>query len=89
MYFILQIGFYNSWESLFEVIPKKYLPTDVGGEQGLLKDVQADWIEELRFRSDWINEMCRKTSNEKLRIGPSPYNNLFGVEGTFKKLNID
>ncbi|XP_018393626.1 PREDICTED: alpha-tocopherol transfer protein-like [Cyphomyrmex costatus] len=85
------IYFHSSLESVSEYIPVDALPNETGGKAGSvhkLAELQEKKFEEYR---EWflLDESTRRV-NEALRIGKSKTtNDLFGMEGNFKKLDID
>ncbi|XP_018393623.1 PREDICTED: alpha-tocopherol transfer protein-like [Cyphomyrmex costatus] len=85
------IHFHSSLESLSEYIPVDALPTETGGKAGSvhkLAEIQEKKFEDYR---EWflLDESTRRV-NEALRIGKSKtVNDLFGIDGNFKKLDID
>ncbi|XP_050445990.1 alpha-tocopherol transfer protein-like isoform X4 [Cataglyphis hispanica] len=77
-------------ESLYALIPRSILPVDFGGEQPSLDTIADMWKAKLMQRREWFLEQEKVKVNESLRsnsvIKPD---DLFGVSGTFRKLNID
>lgn len=76
-------------EQLCEIIPREFLPEEYGGSNGSLEKLDSMWTEELEEQFPKFEESLELVSNEKLRVGPTPYNELFGADGTFKKINLD
>ncbi|XP_050445986.1 retinol-binding protein pinta-like isoform X3 [Cataglyphis hispanica] len=77
-------------ESLYALIPRSILPVDFGGEQPSLDTIADMWKAKLMQRREWFLEQEKVKVNESLRsnsvIKPD---DVFGVSGTFRKLNID
>lgn len=88
-YFVFQIKILSNIEDLQDYAPKELLPEEYGGTAGKIQELQAKWLEELEIQFPKIEENAKKVSNEKLRLGKSPYNDLFGIDGSFKKINLD
>uniref|UniRef100_A0A336M2W0 CSON010940 protein n=1 Tax=Culicoides sonorensis TaxID=179676 RepID=A0A336M2W0_CULSO len=83
---------YNSVHDLPATIPKAILPRDYEGGQeksiSELNDAHYDFL--LNHREYFLEEAKIRRVNERLRLGkPSSELNLFGMEGNFKKLDID
>ncbi|XP_018393543.1 PREDICTED: uncharacterized protein LOC108772507 [Cyphomyrmex costatus] len=85
------IHLHSSLESLSEYIPVDALPNETGGKAGSVHELAE--IQEKKFEDyrEWfILDESTGRVNEALRIGKSKtVNDLFGIEGTFKKLVID
>ncbi|KAI4477147.1 PREDICTED: alpha-tocopherol transfer protein-like isoform X2 [Polistes canadensis] len=82
---------HSTLESVAKFIPLEILPTDVAGKAGLTKDLHEEYIKKLEDHRPWFlqDEMSGRV-NEALRPGQSKNaTDLFGVEGSFKKLEID
>ncbi|XP_014483666.1 PREDICTED: alpha-tocopherol transfer protein-like [Dinoponera quadriceps] len=77
-------------ESVCEDIPKSILPADYGGEEASMDTLTDMWRAKLMERREWLLAQEKLKTNESLRtdsvINP---NDLFGVTGTFRKLEID
>ena len=67
------------------------LPNEAGGKAGSIVQMQEAGIKEIDDKREWfLEEMKCGKVDESLRIGKSNIaNDLFGVDGTFKKLDID
>ncbi|XP_076289828.1 uncharacterized protein LOC143213657 [Lasioglossum baleicum] len=85
------IHLHSSLESLEEYVSLDILPNDIGGKAGPLSKFHEDQIKELDDNREWfIEEETVARVDESKRVGKSKTaNDLFGVEGTFKKLEID
>lgn len=52
--------------------------------------IVEQWREKLREYTPWFKEQEEKKANEALRPGsPKTADDLFGMDGTFRKLTID
>lgn len=77
-------------EKLHEVIDKKYLPSDYSGDQKSFREYAEILDKEAAKHRDHFEKMKVEVSNEKLRVGETPYKGeLFGLNGTFKQINLD
>lgn len=71
-------------------IPIDILPNETGGKAGPLMEFHKKTIKMLEENRDWFLQEETKVVNESLRMGKGKTaTDLFGVEGTFKKLDID
>ncbi|XP_015839737.1 retinol-binding protein pinta isoform X2 [Tribolium castaneum] len=84
-----RIKLHENLESLYKVIPKKYLPEDYGGTNGKISDLLEKWDKEVKTQENFLLECANTVANEELRPPESQENDLFGTGGTFKKLSVD
>lgn len=89
--FLFQIHLHSSLKTLEEFVSLDLLPNEIGGKAGSIIQMQEEQIKEIDSKREWFVEEVKLSSvDESLRIGKSKTaNDLFGVEGTFKKLEID
>uniref|UniRef100_T1GRL1 CRAL-TRIO domain-containing protein n=1 Tax=Megaselia scalaris TaxID=36166 RepID=T1GRL1_MEGSC len=81
---------HSNYDSLLEKIPKQYLPKEYGGENGVIQDVVDHWENKLLSYKSYFEEEKQYGTNEKLRPGkPVNSSSLFGIEGSFRKLEVD
>lgn len=80
----------NNFDSLYEQVPQKYLPIEYGGENGSIEELIKDWEQRiLAYKQYWVEENNYGT-DERLRPGrPVDFESLFGMEGSFRQLNVD
>lgn len=77
-------------DDLYKAIPKKLLPTEYGGEAGTIKKISDSWEKKLISHRDYLMDEKNYGTNEKLRPGKArDAENLFGIEGSIRKLNVD
>ncbi|KAH8400746.1 hypothetical protein KR009_000742, partial [Drosophila setifemur] len=81
---------YKNLEQLSQVIPLEYLPEEYGGSNGRIADMQVDMEKRLLAYKDYFAEDSQYRVNEQLRPGKRVNaDTIFGVEGSFRKLDID
>jgi len=77
-------------ETLFNIVPKDCLPNELGGSVGTLRDLHNEFYNKLCKNEKFFAEEESAVVDENLRPGkPKNVGEIFGVEGTFKKLDID
>lgn len=80
----------NNLESLYKSVPKEILPNEYGGTAGPIEAMHNAWIKKMESYIPWFKEHEKLVADESRRPGkPKNYDDLFGMEGSFKKLNID
>lgn len=81
---------HTTLDTLSKFIPIDILPNETGGKAGPLMEFHKKTIKMLEENRDWFLQEETKVVNESLRMGKGKTaTDLFGVEGTFKKLDID
>lgn len=82
---------HSTAESLAKHIPLDALPNEQGGKAGPLLELHAASVKKLEDHRIWFqDEEVNARVNESLRVGKAKNaTDLFGVEGSFKKLEID
>ncbi|XP_017781318.1 PREDICTED: alpha-tocopherol transfer protein-like [Nicrophorus vespilloides] len=76
--------------NLFNSIPKECLPQESGGSCGPIKNIFDDYRKNINENVKFFVEEETLVVDESRRPGkPKNAGDLFGVEGTFKKLDID
>ncbi|XP_075165185.1 alpha-tocopherol transfer protein-like [Haematobia irritans] len=75
---------------LYEQIPQKYLPKEYGGSNGCLEQLTKDYNKVWDEYREYFKENAQYGTNESLRPGkPLDFDDVFGVGGTFRKINVD
>ncbi|XP_011705665.1 PREDICTED: alpha-tocopherol transfer protein-like, partial [Wasmannia auropunctata] len=83
--------FYSSLENVSKYISVDKLPNESGGKAGPIRELAEMQMRKLEEYREWflLDEATRRVDETK-RIGKSKsVNDLFGVEGSFRKLDID
>lgn len=78
-------------DTLEKFIPLEVLPNEAGGQAGSLQELHNEEIKKLENNITWFqDDEANHRVNESLRPGKAKTaTDLFGVEGSFKKLEID
>lgn len=80
----------NDISALYKDIPQKCLPAEYGGEAGTIEELAAAWKLKVESERGWLLEDEKRRSDEKKRPGrPKTADALFGMEGSFRKLEFD
>ncbi|RLU19744.1 hypothetical protein DMN91_008301 [Ooceraea biroi] len=86
-----RIHFHPTLEDAKKYFPIDALPNEFGGKAGPVKELMEEQIKKLENFCGWFVEDEKiNRVNESLRIGKNETSNtLFGMDGTFRKLDID
>ncbi|XP_075167516.1 clavesin-2-like [Haematobia irritans] len=77
-------------EQLTKHIPLTYLPRDMGGENGLCREITAEYYKILQANCEYFSQNSQYGTDESLRPGnPLELDGLFGVGGSFRQLTVD
>jgi hypothetical protein len=81
---------HSNVETLYEYVPKELLPAEYGGAVGPIQDIIDHWTRKLIEYRQFFADEDKLGTNEQLRPGkPKNASTLFGIDGTFRKLNVD
>jgi len=68
-----------------DILPKEY-----GGTNGTVEELTAFWKAEIEQNKAWLMEQTKFKTDEAKRPGkPKLHSDIFGIEGSFRKLEID
>ncbi|XP_075166391.1 alpha-tocopherol transfer protein-like [Haematobia irritans] len=77
-------------DKFYEKVPLKYLPKEYGGENSSIQEIIDAWEKKFFEYRDYFKDDAKYGTDEHLRPGkPIDFENLFGMEGSFRKLNVD
>ncbi|CAD7012611.1 unnamed protein product [Ceratitis capitata] len=81
---------HRKMEDLYKYVPKEYLPIEYGGRNGSLPELAKKHEQDLLDFNYYFKENDKYGVDEHLRQGQKmDMNSIFGLEGTFRKLDID
>ncbi|XP_023953649.1 uncharacterized protein LOC112057396 [Bicyclus anynana] len=77
-------------DAIYDKFPRKVLPVEYGGDNGTIQELIDHWKVKVESYRDWFLLEAEQRSEETLRLGePKTSSSLFGVEGSFRKLEVD
>ncbi|XP_057368644.1 retinol-binding protein pinta-like [Daphnia carinata] len=80
----------DDMESLYKEVSKEVLPKEYGGDNMSLAELTVYWKKKCEDRRDFLIAQSKMKSDESKRPGrPKTSDELFGIEGSFRKLNVD
>ncbi|XP_072936587.1 uncharacterized protein [Epargyreus clarus] len=80
----------QNYKALYKEIPKRILPKEYGGEDGSVEELTDFWKTKVESYREWFLKEEKACSDETKRPGkPKTTSVLFGVEGSFRKLEVD
>ncbi len=75
---------------LHESLGKEVLPEEYGGTNGTVADQIKHTLDIVEARRSWLIEQTKFKSDETKRPGePKTFTEIFGMEGSFRKLAVD
>lgn len=81
---------HSNIEEVHKHIPKHMLPKEYGGDNGTIQDLIDHWVQKVISYRDFLLEDDTFGTDESKRVTVHKYaESLFGVEGSFRKLNVD
>ncbi|XP_013184164.1 alpha-tocopherol transfer protein-like [Amyelois transitella] len=85
-----RIFLHSDSSELYKYVPKEMLPNEYGGNAGSMADLHSAWVKKMDEYTDWFKQQEDVKANEALRPGkPTNYDELFGIDGSFRQLVID
>lgn len=85
-----RIYIHKELKDLYKYVPREMLPEEYGGEGGTMSSLQEQWKLKLQEYREWFHRQESIKANEALRPGkPTNYDELFGIDGSFRQLAID
>ncbi|XP_045503267.1 alpha-tocopherol transfer protein-like [Colias croceus] len=85
-----RIFIHGDANELYKHVPQDMMPAEYGGKAGPMDDLHNAWVKRLEEYKEWFAEQENVKANEALRPGkPTNYDELFGIDGSFRQLVID
>ncbi|XP_049840183.1 clavesin-2-like isoform X1 [Schistocerca gregaria] len=85
-----RIFVHTSLDTLYNYVPKEMLPAEYGGDAGPIDVIHQAWVKKMESYTPWFKEQEKMIADESKRPGrPKTHDDLFGVDGSFRKLTID
>ncbi|XP_073948139.1 alpha-tocopherol transfer protein-like [Choristoneura fumiferana] len=85
-----RIHVHKDVKELYKYVPREMLPVEYGGDCSSMDVLQEQWRQKLEEYGDWFKAQESVKANEALRPGrPTNYDDLFGIDGSFRQLAID
>nr|CAD7569531.1 unnamed protein product [Timema californicum] len=77
-------------EDFYKIVPNEILPKEYGGEAGPIEEAHKRSYEKMKQHRNWFIEEEKLRVDESKRLGKAKSaSEVFGLEGSFKKLDID
>ncbi|KAJ3646763.1 hypothetical protein Zmor_024336 [Zophobas morio] len=84
-----RIHFCENSDVLIEKIGKEILPVDYGGEEKSLEELQEMLYQKFKEREDYFTQLDELRINDDLKRQRLKHDEMFGLAGNFRKLDID
>ncbi|CAG9791296.1 unnamed protein product [Diatraea saccharalis] len=85
-----RIFIHKDVKDLYKYVPQDMLPIEYGGPCSTMDDLQEQWKCKLHEYRDWFAAQESIKADESRRPGrPTNYDELFGIDGSFRQLAID
>ncbi|XP_049708171.2 alpha-tocopherol transfer protein-like [Helicoverpa armigera] len=77
-------------DEFYNYVPKEALPAEYGGNAGTIDEITAYWRNKVQEYGSWLEEDFKYGTDESKRPGkPKTAEDMFGVDGSFRKLDFD
>ncbi|XP_013099281.2 retinol-binding protein pinta-like [Stomoxys calcitrans] len=85
-----RLHFQSSIDDVQNLIPTKYFPKHMGGENGSLDDIYKEYLKLWQYYLEYFKHSVNYGIDEQLRLSKNPSNDSeFGVGGSFRAINVD
>ncbi|KAL0266664.1 UNVERIFIED_CONTAM: hypothetical protein PYX00_009148 [Menopon gallinae] len=87
---LIHIHMQDNMDSFYKYIPKKYLPKDYGGESMSLQELNDILKKMIKEQEPYLEAVEQQKVNENKRAGMAKSSSdVFGLEGSFRKIEFD
>ncbi|XP_063529629.1 uncharacterized protein LOC134740905 [Cydia strobilella] len=81
---------HKNYEELREFVPQESLPKEYGGSGGTIAEITEKWVKKMAEYKSWMQQEETLGTDESRRAGaPRTAEEMFGADGSFRKLHID
>jgi len=80
----------GDYTKLQEDVGLEILPAEYGGTNGTVEEIRKYWKKKVEDNQEHLMHLCKFKTDEAKRPGkPKLHADIFGIEGSFRKLDID
>ncbi|PSN57138.1 hypothetical protein C0J52_01289 [Blattella germanica] len=80
----------SDYTKLYNDVPRHLLPTELGGESGSIKEHYEQFQDSIKSHHEWFMATENLKADESKRPkGQVSCNEMFGIEGSFRNLEVD
>ena len=80
----------GDYSQLHAELGVEVLPPEYGGTSCSLAELSQHWASQMEASRPWLMQQPRYKTDEAKRPGkPKSHSDIFGIEGSFRKLEID
>jgi hypothetical protein len=84
-----RVYMHDNFDDLHKIIDKKFLPVEYGGTNSTLPEIIKNWREFLLDNRQWFLDDVNYRMKNQQEHSSTIDNKMFGIEGSFRSLNID
>lgn len=78
----------DNLEEVFKKVPQRLWPKEYGGDAGTVDEITDYWVKKVQEYAEYFKDDDKYGVDEQIRPGKSTSSDL-GVEGSFRKLDLD